>query len=413
METLVIRLPVSADEPASWVAVDASGARLNAVQTASLSRATPLASGRRVVVLVPGAEVLLAEPELPVRGGARLAQVVPFALEEQLADDLEDMHFAIGRHEAERPGTPVATVRHASLQEWLARLQAAQLYPDAIFADSAVLPAIPGHTVILVDADRTYSRRPGEPPIVLHAAPLAAALELAVAGADASETHAIVYLTPADWATHQATFNQFRSRLASLRVQLLPDGTLPLLAQQAVAMTPINLLQGSYAPKSEWTDAWRAWRLAAVLAASLVGLNLLGKGVEIWRLHSVEKQLDASIEQVFREAMPGEQNAIDARRRMESRLQAIRGGMAGDGNDLVSALGALGGAVAQVSEASLEALSFRAGVLDLKVAAKDVGSLERLRQLVAEQGLTAELQSSNQRADGVEGRIQIRAQGSS
>jgi type II secretory pathway component PulL len=111
--------------------------------------------------------------------------------------------------------------------------------------------------------------------------------------------------------------------------------------------------------------------------------------------------------------MPGEQNAIDARRRMESRLQAIRGGMAGDGNDLVSALGALGGAVAQVSEASLEALSFRAGVLDLKVAAKDVGSLERLRQLVAEQGLTAELQSSNQRADGVEGRIQIRAQGSS
>jgi general secretion pathway protein L len=366
-----------------------------------------------VVALVPGVEVLLAQPELPVRGGARLAQVVPFALEEQLADDLENVHFAIGRHQGDHPGTPVAAVRHDRLQAWLSRLAAAQLHPDAVFADSAALPVLPGQIVILIDGDCIYARRPGEPPVVLHAAPLARALELATSGAATPESHAIVYLTPADWTRHQQTIEQFRDRLASIKVQLLPDGALPLLAQQAVTTAPLNLLQGRYARKSQWTDAWRAWRLAAILAGCLIGLNLLGKGVQIWRLGSVEKQLDVSIEQVFREAMPGEQNAVDARRRMEARLQAIHGGAAGGAQDLLGALGALGGAVAQVSDTTLEALSFRAGVLDLKVAAKDVDSLEQLRRLVTERGMIAELQSSNQRADGIEGRIQIRGPGAS
>jgi len=413
MDSLVIRLPASADEPASWIVVDANGGRLSAVQRAPLSLAAPLATGKRVIVLAPGVDILLAEPELPVRGSARLAQVVPFALEENLAEDVDDVHFAIGRRDAERPGTPVAAVSHAHLQGWLERLRTAQLTADAVFADHAALPAMPGQVVLLLDGERVYARRPGEPPFVLHAEPLAEVLELVTSVASSEETHAIVYLSHADWSSHQATFEALRDRLASLKVQLLPDGPLPLLAQHAVTQSPINLLQGRYATQSHWTDRWRAWRIAAILFGCLIGLNLLGKGVEIWRLGSIEKRLDASIEEVFREAMPGEQNSIDARRRMEARLAAIRGGDAAGGQGLLPALGILGGAVAQVPEATLEALSFRGNVLDLKVGATDVGSLERLRQLVIERGMTAELQSSNQRPEGVEGRIQVRGRGAS
>ena len=58
------------------------------------------AAGRRVCVLVPGTDVLLAEPEFPVKAGAKLQQVVPYALEEQLAEDIDDLHFAIGKRAA-------------------------------------------------------------------------------------------------------------------------------------------------------------------------------------------------------------------------------------------------------------------------------------------------------------------------
>jgi len=50
-------------------------------------------------------------------------------------------------------------------------------------------------------------------------------------------------------------------------------------------------------------------------------------------------------------------------------------------------------------------------VVDLRVGARDVDSLDHLRRVVSERGLQAELQSSNARDTGVEGRIQIKGHG--
>ena len=119
-ETLVIRLRAADEAPASWLIVDAHGARSGAVHSGPVEDALGLAQGRRVVLLLPGAEIALAEPELPVRGGARIAQAVPFALEEQLATDVEALHFAVGARPAGAAGTPVAVVSRAALERWLA-----------------------------------------------------------------------------------------------------------------------------------------------------------------------------------------------------------------------------------------------------------------------------------------------------
>lgn len=411
-DSLIIRVPEQEEAHASWLLVDSAGGDAHTPQAGPLSLASRIAAGRRVIALVPGVEVLLAEPQLPVRSGARLAQLVPFALEEQLAEDVESMHFAIGRRDAAREGTPVAAVSRARFESWLGRLRAAQIEPDAIHADSTALPSNPGQTVLLVDADRLYVRHPDQPPVVLNAEPFAEALELAGLGSamDEASRHAIAYVTQDDWRSHQAAFDALRERIASLKVQLLPHGALPLLARELLANPPIDLLQGPYARKTPMSDRWRHWRLVAVLLAGLVTLDLLGKGVDIWRLNQEERALNAAIEQVFREAMPGEQNAVDARRRMEARLAAVRGTGGSGQNGLLYVMAVLGSAFSQVPDTTIEALSYRGNVLDLKVAAKDVSSLDRLQNLVVQRGLQAELQSSNARESGIEGRIQIRSQ---
>ena len=106
--------------------MDGSGARRGNVQSGPLDLAAAAAAGRKVIVLVPGTDALLAEPVLPVKSGAKLAQVVPFALEEHLAADVEDLHFAVGKRDA-RPGTPVAVVSHARMEAWQALLADAGL----------------------------------------------------------------------------------------------------------------------------------------------------------------------------------------------------------------------------------------------------------------------------------------------
>ena len=100
-ELLVVRLhPIAAASSgatqaappqAEWLVIDSSGARRGNVSWGSLSDAAEHSQTRKTIVLVPGTDVLLAEPTLPLKGGAKLAQVVPFALEEQLAADVEDI----------------------------------------------------------------------------------------------------------------------------------------------------------------------------------------------------------------------------------------------------------------------------------------------------------------------------------
>jgi general secretion pathway protein L len=203
-ETLVIRLRTAEDAPASWVVVDADGARLGPVQNGPLADAASDCAGRKVLVLVPGSEVTLAEPELPVRGGARLAQAVPFALEEQLASDIDMLHFAVGTR-GTGSGTPVAVVARANMDRWRSAWESAGIRPDACFADTTLLPLAPNGSVLLLDEGNLLVRRAESMPFALEVEPLASALELALSGVESADRHVIFYANPGDYEAHRAT----------------------------------------------------------------------------------------------------------------------------------------------------------------------------------------------------------------
>ncbi len=67
-ETLVIRLRAHDEAPASWLIVDENGLRSGSVSNGPVADALSVAQGRKVVLLLPAAEVSLALPELPVKG---------------------------------------------------------------------------------------------------------------------------------------------------------------------------------------------------------------------------------------------------------------------------------------------------------------------------------------------------------
>src|SRR4029077_14375579 len=149
-EWLILRMPRAADAAAGWLIADSEGRPLANGESGPLEPVTRDAPNRRVAVLVPAAEVLGLDVELPVRTGARALRLVPFALEEQLASDVETQHFAIGPSQV--PGrTAVAVVTRAVPEEWLARLSAAGIKPDLLCADAALMPRMAGHAVALLD----------------------------------------------------------------------------------------------------------------------------------------------------------------------------------------------------------------------------------------------------------------------
>jgi general secretion pathway protein L len=406
---LLLRLPRTSEQAATWLVVDARGAPTGPPQSGPLSLAVPRAAGRRVCVLAPGADVLLAAPDVPHKAGARLQQLVPYALEEDLAENIDELHFAIGKRTADSLNTPVAVVARALLDEWLATLRAAGLEPEALYADSDLLPVNPGQAVALLEEDVVSVRPPGGSPVTLPADALGEALEIAQSGADASAgaRGLILYTGAAEWQRHSAQVEAARPRFDGIKVQLLTGGPLALFAQQLPAGTATNLLQGSYAPTATRAVGLKAWRLAAMLLAGLVALHVAGKTVELQVLKKRERQVDTSIRETFHQAMPGEASALDARRRMEQRLLAARGA----GGGLLPALQALAQARDSAPGTSVQSLNFHSGSLEMKLSAPDASSLDRLSQSLRSNGWAADLTGGSNVSSGYEGRIQVHANG--
>jgi general secretion pathway protein L len=414
-QTLLLRLPAAGEET-EWLVLDEGGTASLSRQRGSLSLAAAVARSAKVVALAPASQILLAEPALPPGSGPKLARAVPFALEEQLTEDIDQLNFAVGRR---RPtgGTPVAVVSRTVLSGWLSDLETAGLDPQAIYPDISLMPENPGQTVLWFEGARLAVRRPGAMPFAVELSPVKEALVVAGVIADpldsAAESHiaesALLYITREDWAQTKDEFEALVENFASLKVQLLADGPLPWLSHGLDSPEVVNLLQGEFARSTDYGARWRKWRTAAALALALLLVHVAAQALQLRHAKSDEVELDGQIAQVFASAMPSEP-IHDARRQMQSRLDRIR--KSGGGPEyFLRSLQALSGAVAATPKTTIDALSYREQSMDLKLVAPNLGAISQLSQYVAKQGLTADIQSSTPVANGVEAHLQVHATG--
>jgi general secretion pathway protein L len=413
-QSLLLRLPPAGLDETEWLTLDENGAATPTRQRGSLTLAAAVWRSGRIVVLAPAAQILLAEPELPPGSGAKLARAVPFALEEQLTEDVDQLSFAIGRRRSSG-GTPVAVVSRSVLQTWLAELSAAGLEPQAIYPDISAIPENPGQTVLWLEQARLAVRRPGAMPFAVELSPVKEALVVAGVIADPLETtaepkpkeSAILYVTREDWARVQGEFENLLEQFASLKVQLLPDGPLPWLARGLAAADAVNLLQGEFSRTADYSERWRRWRIAAALAAALLIVHVAAQTLQIRHAKHESAALDGEISQVFSEGMPGDA-PTDPRRQMQTKLERIRKSGAGP-QYFLRTLQTLSGGLAVTPKTTISALSYRDDSLDMTVSAPSLAALSQLTQFAGKEGLAAEIQSSNPVAAGVEAHLHVHA----
>lgn len=414
--TLLLRLPEPGQDETEWLTVDEAGTLVTAKQRGPLTLAAAAARSAKVVALAPATQILLAEPELPPGSGVKLARAVPFALEEQLTEDIDQLYFALGRRHPSGK-TPVAVVSRALLQSWLAELAAAEIEPVAMYADMSLIPENPGQTVLWLEKSRLAIRRPGSLPFAVELTPVSEALMVAGIIADPLEQLAvprvpesvILYATREDWAAVQDEFDALVDQFASIKVQLLADGPIAWLSRTILSTDAVNLLQGEFARSSDYSVRWHRWRTAGMLAVGLLASHVMAEAIGIHKANRESATLDTQIAQVFAQTMPGETQQ-DARRQMQARLERVR--RSGPGPEyFLHTIEALSGAMGSAQKVTIDALSYHEQSLDMKVTAPNLATLSRLTQTVSTKGLAAEIQSTTPVEAGVEAHMQIHSHG--
>jgi len=418
--SLVIRLPAKDDGPIEWVTVDRTGAGVGQPKSGLPGEAWPFADGRKIVVLVPASKVLRLNTKIPLKGNARIRQALPYALEEQVAGDIDKQHFAFGKKD-EHGQLPVAVASKTQVKHWLNLLHEHELTPTGIYAESDAIVVAPATISVFLDNNQVIVRNPAGELTVADEPALEMLLELFLDqhtaelkdNAALAPVSLIVYCDEQIYERHLTLWDRLQMRTENIDIKLLADGALPYLANQITTHDSVNLLQGEFAPKSELPFKWQYWQTAAILLASFLALNLAYKGAEYWQLSNADAALDTAAAEVLSNTFPGAGTVGDPWNELRSRLGTSGAGAADgdkDNADFAEALQTLSEAFTQVPGLRMETVSFRSGSLDLQLIAPDVAALDRLRQLISDPGqFTAEIQSANPSNDVIEGRINITA----
>lgn len=419
---LVIRFGAEPDTRAEWIVVDDDGTRRGAPASGPLSEAAAEAGGRDVIVLVPAVSVLTTTAEIPMRGGSRLLAALPFALEEQLAEDIETLHFAAGKRR-EDGKVPCAIVSLEKMGEWLSLLADAGIAASRMIPENHGLARIPGTLSMLVGDDQIMFNDGADTDFVLQGVSPGEVLEIAgVIGEGAAPSNAAgespaiprhlqVYCLDDAAERYADDWGLLRAELAGVDLHVLRDGLLPRLAIAVAAGRGIDLLQGQFASKSDVLGLLRPWRYAAALLLVLGVLLVAGKGVDYHRLSRHEAVLKEQFTTEYRQLRPEDTREIVDPVSIVSSLRRSLGAPVAKQVFLPS-LEQLGQALQQNATAKIEAISYRAGVIDVRLTAPDVATLDNIQRIVSNSGrFTASIQSTDQVGDKVSSRIQIREAG--
>src|SRR5438309_11348075 len=284
------------DSELRWRRVAAGGA----VQQGAQRGLEGLAPAEEIVVWTPAAETLFLRARLPTRSAAKIVQALPFALEEQLIDPPERLHFAFA-HEADG-ALAVAVTRRERMESWLGALAAAGLAPTHLapvtlsvpLAERAWTLAFVDGEIVLRSGARAGLGGPAErrPPAWLHAA-------LAEARTEASAPERILLVdAPADLDSAA-----WREALG-LPLESMPgDATVPA--------APLDLLQQHYAPRARLAALKRAYIPAAALLAAWLFATLALDAIEWARLSRAASAAEEEMRALLLKSFPETRAILD------------------------------------------------------------------------------------------------------
>lgn len=366
------------------------------VQHAPLETVLLKAAGHRLVVLVPTADVRLASVDVPARQAAKVLQAAPYALEDQLAEDVDTLHFALGPRQKDGRW-PVAVVARAKMNEWLAPFTERGLAPDQLLPDALCLaPADEGRWNTLAEHDQVLVRNGAFSAFSCTPEDLEMLLQMA----DPDRKSTLRIIVPRDIAPDF-------TRLA-WPVELLPGFISPLeaLLQSHRPENDINLLQGRYSLKEDLERLWRPWKISAALLATWIGVSAILHGIAGWQLRKeLRLQEDANVQR-FQQLFPAETRIVDLPAQVEQQFAVLKGNKGGGG--LLPLMQVLADALAAAPGLTLQSVQYREGALYAALSGSNLQSLETLRAWFAQpRPASLDVQSANSGSEGAQIRIKL------
>lgn len=398
-ERLVIYLHAHDLSHPTWVVLDAEHAVRQSAEHDKPDGLADIAVDKEVIVIVPAEDVVITTVALPKMQRSRLLQALPFALEEQLTDDVETLHFAPG--DSQSDGTmAVAIVAHHKIQLWLSLLAEWQIQPNSMLPLTLAVAAKPHQWQVAVHEQ-----------VAVRVSPLMAfscdktnfaqIIDLAL-----SECQPLPQQININNASSHAYATTLELEVPVQETFLQPIELYNRLAAQLPTEPALNLLQGAYAvkkarlPQLDWI-----MKAGAALLLGWVFLLFYGPIMSYFVLHHRVSQLNSQMLAIYQRQFPQATSVSAPKLRMEEKLHKLSA-QVGE-NRLLLLLGYVGKAMGATNGVKLKRLDYQNNVLTLDLSATTSEDFATFTDFLAGKGLAVKQQNANLSGTRVNATLQV------
>ncbi|MFC3608076.1 type II secretion system protein GspL [Stutzerimonas tarimensis] len=347
--------------------------------TGSWQALAECASDAPVALVLPAEVCSFFAVQLPTRKARWIDQALAYAVEELLAENVDELHLARGEL-MEDGRHRVVAIRRRLLADWLAQLQALELTIGAIHADADLLPRDGLQLLFLGNRGLL-----GGGPEARLAFAVANWPDLARGCPPPRQAHGSAAEAPEQVEEYHRLADPFR---------FLADGRVAAL----------DLAQGEFAVGRDG-DGLGRWKPVLALAAVLLAVQVALTLGQAWYF---ERQGDAFAESsraLYLELFPEDQRIVNLRAQFDQHLSLA----ATPSADFLRLLDQAANAVASGTPVTIQQLEYdeQGGALAMQVNAPDFSALEQFRQRLGETGQPVQLGSASRDGLGVSARVVI------
>lgn len=402
-ETLFIRLGSQAQEAIQWLVYSTAEQEIIASgelgHAQKLNELTEKAQQRQVKVIVPSSDVLLKSLTVPGKSTRAIMQAVPYMLEDDLAQDVEQLFFAFNDAGTNEQGENcfTAIVERAQMQLWQSWLADAGIVATSIVPEVLLMPM----------AEQGWS---------------------AIALAEHNESAVVVRqgvwtgftLDPITWqmqcqalaSDEEAVEIDAYSALPyddKLNLNKMPEELpLALMAKQYTKVS-FNLLQGEFKVKSQHGAVLKNWLLVAGFAAFALLLTFAYKGAQLWQVNSQLAQVEQDIVATYKKAFPKTKRVRVATIKSQLNQKLAQLGGSSDSEGFLALLAKVQPAFSKVPLLKPSSLKFDGKRQELRIqaVAENYQHFEQFQTALEATGLTVKQGAQNNQGQQVTGSFSI------
>jgi general secretion pathway protein L len=425
-DTLLIHYSITEPHNATWALSNDAGEIIDKITTGTLEELSEAAASHPMVMLLDSQCLHINQLKLPTHNMQKMLKAIPFALEEYIAEDIENFHFVISRNK-HNDTTSVVGVDKDTLRQIIDIFQQVGITLEKIIPDTLCMAAdaesrqwvclnFNENTYLQTDVLNGMASTPELIPYILssklkEAEDKPKKLLLFCEQENTSVFDVLNFEEMGVAAMEDETEENGDKEDGGTEIINVVYNTHPLVVfcghyKQAM---PLNLLQNEFKVNRKSSGNWQHWRLAASLIAIWLVLHLGLTGFQLSQLTDENKVTKAKIEQIYKKSFPKSKKIVNPRAQMEQKLNALRSNAGGAGNGLVYLLAQSFGAVSHDKKnITLQTLTFRNNRMDIGLDSKNLQTIETLNQNLNKSGrIKSEITSSSSEKNKVKGNLRI------